>query len=161
MRGNKTSNPTLSSTTSTGPPADLLTQPREFRNYNFTGELRPAYVTNQRRCPSHIIGPDYSTHVQGASESEQNARHRPPPERGPEELEKLRKVCVLGREIVDVAGKAVAAGVTGDDLDQIVHDATLERGGYPSPLNYYNFPKSVCVSANEGKYFKAKRACIA
>ena len=22
-------------------------------------------------------------------------------------------------------------------------------GGYPSPLNYYNFPKSVCTSVNE------------
>ncbi len=25
----------------------------------------------------------------------------------------------------------------------------LERGAYPSPYNYYNFPKSVCTSVNE------------
>ena len=25
----------------------------------------------------------------------------------------------------------------------------MERNAYPSPLNYYNFPKSVCTSVNE------------
>lgn len=40
-------------------------------------------------------------------------------------------------------------GVTTDALDEIVHNATIERGAYPSPLNYRNFPKSVCTSVNE------------
>lgn len=40
-------------------------------------------------------------------------------------------------------------GVTCDELDRIVHEATVERGAYPSPLNYYKFPKSVCTSVNE------------
>jgi methionyl aminopeptidase len=30
-----------------------------------------------------------------------------------------------------------------------VHAATVEAGAYPSPLNYWNFPKSVCTSVNE------------
>ena len=30
-----------------------------------------------------------------------------------------------------------------------VHEATVQRKAYPSPLNYYNFPKSVCTSVNE------------
>lgn len=30
-----------------------------------------------------------------------------------------------------------------------VHDTMMEAGAYPSPLNYYNFPKSVCTSVNE------------
>ena len=30
-----------------------------------------------------------------------------------------------------------------------VHDATVEAGAYPSPYNYFNFPKSVCTSINE------------
>ncbi len=30
-----------------------------------------------------------------------------------------------------------------------VHEATVEAGAYPSPLNYGNFPKSVCTSVNE------------
>ena len=36
-----------------------------------------------------------------------------------------------------------------DEIDKLVHEATLERGGYPSPLNYHNFPKSCCTSVNE------------
>ena len=143
MRGSKKKQATPAA------PADVLAVPPAFRNFEFTGELRPAYVTPQRRCPSQIIGPDYSRHVQGESASERAASRQAPPERGPEELEVLRRVCVLGREIVDVAGKAVAVGVTGEELDRIVHEATIERGGYPSPLNYYMFPKSVCVSPNE------------
>lgn len=30
-----------------------------------------------------------------------------------------------------------------------VHEATIELGAYPSPYNYFNFPKSVCTSINE------------
>lgn len=30
-----------------------------------------------------------------------------------------------------------------------VHEATIAAGAYPSPLNYGNFPKSVCTSVNE------------
>jgi hypothetical protein len=31
----------------------------------------------------------------------------------------------------------------------VVHEETIKRGGYPSPLNYCGFPKSVCTSINE------------
>ena len=34
-------------------------------------------------------------------------------------------------------------------LDVQVHEATIAEGAYPSPLNYCNFPKSVCTSVNE------------
>lgn len=44
---------------------------------------------------------------------------------------------------------SMGAGVTTDEIDRIVHDFTLESGAYPSPYNYYNFPKSVCTSVNE------------
>ena len=30
-----------------------------------------------------------------------------------------------------------------------VHEATISAGAYPSPLNYFHFPKSVCTSVNE------------
>ena len=41
------------------------------------------------------------------------------------------------------------AGITCEEIDRIVHEATIERGAYPSPLNYHLFPKSVCTSVNE------------
>jgi len=48
-----------------------------------------------------------------------------------------------------VAGEAVRPGITTDALDEIAHAETLRQGGYPSPLNYRGFPKSICTSVNE------------
>jgi len=31
----------------------------------------------------------------------------------------------------------------------VVHEATIKRNSYPSPLNYHGFPKSCCTSVNE------------
>ena len=39
----------------------------------------------------------------------------------------MRKVCRLGREILDIAGRAAKPGVTTDYIDEIVHKATIER----------------------------------
>eukprot|EP00586_Coscinodiscus_wailesii_P008031 CAMPEP_0172522170 /NCGR_PEP_ID=MMETSP1066-20121228/292979_1 /TAXON_ID=671091 /ORGANISM="Coscinodiscus wailesii, Strain CCMP2513" /LENGTH=246 /DNA_ID=CAMNT_0013305145 /DNA_START=619 /DNA_END=1359 /DNA_ORIENTATION=- len=55
----------------------------------------------------------------------------------------------MGREVLDIAGRALRVGVTTDEIDRVVHEACMEREVYPSPLNYYNFPKSVCTSVNE------------
>merc|ERR1719410_3011576 len=43
----------------------------------------------------------------------------------------------------------VAPGVRTEEIDVAVHQACIERNCYPSPLNYYNFPKSCCTSVNE------------
>ena len=40
--------------------------------------------------------------------------------------------------------------MTGDDIDQIVHDNILKNNAYPSPIGYMGFPRSVCLSVNEG-----------
>lgn len=45
------------------------------------------------------------------------------------------------REVLDLAGKAVKVGATTDDVDRACHEAAVERGAYPSPLNYFGFPK--------------------
>lgn len=70
-----------------------------------------------------------------------------------DEIAGMRKVCRLAREVLDVAGHMVKPGITTDEIDQAVHRACLERDSYPSPLNYYNFPKSVCTSVNEVSRF--------
>jgi len=67
----------------------------------------------------------------------------------PEQIEGMRKVCKIAREVLDLAGAAAKVGVTTDEIDRIVHEATVERGAYPSPLNYKGYPKSCCTSVNE------------
>jgi hypothetical protein len=51
----------------------------------------------------------------------------------------------LGREVLDIAASHVRPGITTDEIDEIVHNAVIERNAYPSPLNYRNFPKSICT----------------
>ena len=50
---------------------------------------------------------------------------------------------------VRAVGAEVTPGVTTDELDRMAHELTIEAGGYPSPLNYRGFPKSLCTSVNE------------
>jgi len=52
------------------------------------------------------------------------------------------------RTLEMVAGR-IAAGMTTEDINTLVHEFTLEHGAVPAPLNYRGFPKSVCVSVNE------------
>uniref|UniRef100_A0A8C9TZN6 Methionine aminopeptidase n=1 Tax=Scleropages formosus TaxID=113540 RepID=A0A8C9TZN6_SCLFO len=67
----------------------------------------------------------------------------------PEDIEGMRVVCKLAREVLDVAALMVKPGVTTEEIDHAVHLACTARNCYPSPLNYYNFPKSCCTSVNE------------
>lgn len=39
----------------------------------------------------------------------------------------MRKVCRLAREVLDIAAAAAVPGVTTDYIDEIVHNACLER----------------------------------
>lgn len=47
--------------------------------------------------------------------------------------------------MLDIAASYIRPGISTDELDEIVHNATIERNSYPSPLNYRKFPKSVCT----------------
>mmetsp|Transcript_351 Transcript_351/g.593 ORF Transcript_351/g.593 Transcript_351/m.593 type:complete len:409 (-) Transcript_351:39-1265(-) len=131
-----------------------LSLPIWAKGYDFTGSLRPALLSPKRPVPSSIRKPDYADEPNGISYSEQRDKANNTAIRvyGPKELDGeygLRHACAMGREVLDVAGKALRPGVTTDEIDRIVHEACMERDCYPSPLNYYNFPKSVCTSVNE------------
>ncbi|KAF7304860.1 Methionine aminopeptidase [Mycena kentingensis (nom. inval.)] len=119
-----------------------------FPSFNYTGSLRPAYpLSPRRKVPDHIPLPDYFD--DGVPRSERHASAQVVKIHTPEEIEKMRTVCRMSREILDIAAAAVRPGITTDEIDEIVHNATIERNAYPSPLNYRNFPKSVCTSVNE------------
>lgn len=136
-------------------PEDVkLSLPDWAQSYGFTGTLRPALYSPKRVVPPNIRKPDYADHIAGVSESEQRDRtnHNSIRVYTSEELDGecgLRHACRMGREVLDIGGKALRPGVTTDEIDRVVHEASIERSCYPSPLNYYNFPKSVCTSVNE------------
>jgi methionyl aminopeptidase len=64
------------------------------------------------------------------------------------EIELIRDSSRLAAEILARAGEIVKPGITTDDINTFVHDATIKAGAIPSPLNYHGFPKSVCTSVN-------------
>jgi methionyl aminopeptidase len=56
---------------------------------------------------------------------------------------------VLARKALDLGHSVIKPGVTTDYIDEVVHNFIIENGAYPSPYNYYKFPKSLCTSVNE------------
>jgi methionyl aminopeptidase len=66
-----------------------------------------------------------------------------------EEIERMRVTCRLAAEVLDFIAPHVTPGVTTEHLNQLCHDFIVKNGAYPSPLNYYGFPKSICTSVND------------
>ena len=65
------------------------------------------------------------------------------------EVEALRAACEMAAETLLAVGDMLRPGITTEDINRFVHDDTVRRGGWPAPLNYHGFPKSVCTSVNE------------
>jgi len=92
--------------------------------------------------PRHIARPEYVD------------RPAPAPFTGPEvkdaeTIAKMRIASRIAAQALQEVGRAVAPGVTHDELDRIGHEYLVAHDAYPSTLGYKGFPKSLCTSANE------------
>ena len=65
------------------------------------------------------------------------------------EVEAIKVSCQMAADTLLLVGEKLRAGMTTEEINTIVHDDTIRRDAYPSPLNYHGFPKSVCTSVNE------------
>ncbi|KAF4700411.1 Methionine aminopeptidase 1 [Perkinsus olseni] len=126
----------------------------KFHNYTgWTGSLRPAKLGPQRELPESIARPDYAG--DGIPHSEVALRRSNfIKQLNDEETSRLRESCLLGRKCIDECGRLIMSAtkdhpVRGCDVDEVVHNFCVQHDCYPSPLNYYHFPRSVCVSVNE------------
>ena len=106
------------------------------------GRVRPGRVSPMLTVPDSIVPTDY--YLTG-----QPKRFDEPMVKDPDVIERMRTACRIAAEVLDVTGAAVAPGVTTDELDRVAHQAYLDRGAYPSTLNYHRYPKSICTSVNE------------
>ena len=104
--------------------------------------VRPGRRSPTRTVPDGIPRPDYAATGEPAPWAE-------PLVRPPEVVERMRRACRAAAEVLAVVGAAVRPGITTDQLDALAHEECIARGGYPSPLNYHGFPKSLCTSVNE------------
>ncbi len=104
--------------------------------------VRRGRLSATRSLPEGIPRPDYA-------ETGQPGQWTEPIVRPPEVVERVRRASRAAAEVLQVVGAAVRPGVTTDELDALAHEECIARGGYPSPLNYNGFPKSLCTSVNE------------
>ncbi|MEY4069002.1 MAG: hypothetical protein RLZZ332_1338 [Actinomycetota bacterium] len=96
------------------------------------GRVLPGIVSPMRTVPDHIARPPYAATGQVARRPESAVKT-------PDVIARMRRAGAAAAEVLRLAGELVKPGIT----------MCIERGAYPSPLNYQRFPKSVCTSVNE------------
>ena len=104
--------------------------------------LAPGTLSPARHVPASIPRPEYV------------GKPMPTPYTGPEvqdeeTVERMRVASRIAAQAMEEAAKAVAPGVTTDELDRIAHEFMVGHHAYPSDLGYRGFPKSLCTSVNE------------
>ena len=65
-----------------------------------------------------------------------------------EQITGIRQACQLSKDILNMVGSRIAAGITTSAIDQWVHEYTIQHGAIPATLNFEGFPRSVCTSLN-------------
>jgi methionyl aminopeptidase len=104
--------------------------------------LRPGRQTPMRPVPAQIPRPEYVGKPAPTPSTD-------PWVQPPEVIEAMRVAGKIAAQALAEGGRAVAPGVTTDDVDRVVHEFLLDHGAYPSTLGYKGFPKSCCTSLNE------------
>lgn len=67
----------------------------------------------------------------------------------PEQIEGIKASSQINIAVLDYVAEHIRAGMSTEEIDQLVYNKTKELGGIPAPLNYEGFPKSVCTSIND------------
>ena len=136
-----------------GNPPDVLPQANEpcwcgsGRRYKrchraSEGRVLPGVISPMRTVPSHIARPSYA-------DSGLVERWDEPTVKSDDIIERMRHAGRVASEVLRLSGEFLRPGITTDEVDEYTHNLFVERGAYPSTLNYHGYPKSLCTSANE------------
>ena len=113
------------------------------------GKIDPVtqgHISPLRPVPDSIVKP---TWADGGSVE----RWDEPSVKSADVLERMRRTGVEAADTLAYLGTLCQPGVTTEEIDAACHAMAIERGSYPSPLEYPGmldaFPKSVCTSVNE------------
>ena len=104
--------------------------------------LTPGRPTPLRSVPKDIPRPEYV----GKAGPTPNGD---PWVQTPEIIQAMRVASRIAAQALAEGGKAVAPGVTTDEVDRVVHEFLCDHKAYPSTLGYRGFTKSCCTSLNE------------
>ena len=83
--------------------------------FDYTGPLRPSYITPMRTIPNHIPKPDYANTGIPRSEIRSKSQKQIPIYSN-SEIAGIRTACRLGREVLDIAGNLVKPGITTEEV---------------------------------------------
>lgn len=106
------------------------------------GTLAPGRVSALRAVPEHIARPEYMFHTGPERVTASDVKDA-------STIERIRTAGRIAAQALEAVGRAVAPGVTTDELDRIGHQFLIAHDAYPSCLGYMGFPKSLCTSINE------------
>jgi methionyl aminopeptidase len=104
--------------------------------------LTPGRVSPRRPVPASIARPEYVDQPRPAPYTGGEVKDAPT-------IEAMRVAGRLAAQALAEVGRAIAPGVTTDELDRVGHEFLCDHGAYPSTLGYRGFPKSLCSSLNE------------
>jgi methionyl aminopeptidase len=107
------------------------------------GLVAKGIVSPMRDVPAHIVTPEYYRSGQPVLSSKILAKY------SDDEIPKVRKAARLARKMLEFCLEKAKVGVTTEAIDRLAHEEIISHGAYPTPLNYCNFPKSICTSVNE------------
>lgn len=65
------------------------------------------------------------------------------------QVEGIREAGKVNNAILDEVASKIKMGMSTEEINSIVVEATARLGGIAAPLNYEGFPKSVCTSIND------------
>ncbi len=61
----------------------------------------------------------------------------------------IRQSAKINIAVLDHIAEHIHAGMSTEEIDQMVYKQTTKMGGIPAPLHYDGYPKSVCTSLND------------
>lgn len=67
----------------------------------------------------------------------------------PKQIEGIRKSGLVNTAILDKIAENIRVGMSTEEINQLVHETTINHGAIPATLNYKGYPKSSCTSINE------------
>ena len=65
------------------------------------------------------------------------------------ELLQMKQACRISAQALQIAGEAVAPGVSTWEIDRIAHDFIVQQGAKPNFLGLYGYPATACISVND------------
>ncbi|WFD42023.1 methionyl aminopeptidase [Malassezia psittaci] len=112
------------------------------RRFHYSGDVHALYpLSPKSKIPPHIKRPNYGRESLFTSKKiKVNSS---------EEQEGVRLAAKLAREALEEIAALIRPGITTDEIDKKLVEASIKRECYPSPLGYHGYPKSVCTSVNE------------